>query len=91
MLGQPIGTIESKRCIGYLPELFRYPDWLTGWQLLETHAKLCDLPSRERKAKMSEVIEKVGLKGREKKKFAVIQKECSSVSDLLVLCFLIRN
>ncbi|MEH7456186.1 ABC transporter ATP-binding protein [Bacillus sp. JJ1127] len=68
MLGQPIGTIESKRRIGYLPELFRYPDWLTGWQLLETHAKLCDLPFRERKAKINEVIEKVGLKGREKEK-----------------------
>ncbi|MFD3449413.1 ABC transporter ATP-binding protein [Microbacteriaceae bacterium 4G12] len=68
MLGQPIGTIESKRKIGYLPELFRYPDWLSGWQLLETHAKLCEIPFRERKARMSDVIEKVGLKGREKEK-----------------------
>lgn len=68
MLGQPIGTIESKQRIGYLPELFRYPEWMTGWQLLEAHAKLCELPFRERKAQMNSIIEKVGLTGREKEK-----------------------
>lgn len=64
MLGQPIGTEASRRKVGYLPELFRYPDWLTGRQLLEHHGEICGLTRSERKRIIHEVVERVGLSGR---------------------------
>lgn len=64
MLGQPIGSVESRRRVGYLPELFRYPDWLTGIQLLEHHAEICKLPRSQRKNVIRDVVERVGMSGR---------------------------
>lgn len=64
MLGQPIGSVESRRPVGYLPELFRYPDWLTGIQLLEHHAEIGKLPRSQRKKVIRDVVERVGMSGR---------------------------
>lgn len=44
ILGKPLGNQEIKRNIGFLPELFRYQDWLTGYQLLSFHAELYKMP-----------------------------------------------
>lgn len=65
ILGEPIGSIRSREQSGYLPELFRYPDWMTGRQLLERHAELCKMPVRQRKKRIDEVVELVGMTGRE--------------------------
>ncbi len=40
MLGHPIGSIEARKEIGYLSELFQYPSWLTGSELLLNHGLL---------------------------------------------------
>lgn len=64
ILGSPIGSVESRQRVGYLPELFRYPDWLTGRQLLEAHADLCRLPRNMRKDRIDFLLERVGLSGR---------------------------
>ncbi|GED15048.1 multidrug ABC transporter ATPase [Aneurinibacillus migulanus] len=64
ILGHPIGSVESRQKVGYLPELFRYPDWLTGQQLLESHADLCKIPRSERKNRIASLLERVGLSGR---------------------------
>lgn len=66
MLGHPIGSVESRQKVGYLPELFRYPDWLTGIQLLEHHAELCGLSRTARKDVIRDVVARVGMSGREK-------------------------
>lgn len=68
MLGHPIGTVESRQKVGYLPELFRYPDWLTGQQLLEHHAQLCGLSRSQGKAVIRDVLEQVGMAGRERER-----------------------
>ncbi|WP_400162823.1 ABC transporter ATP-binding protein [Brevibacillus sp. TJ4] len=68
MLGHPIGSVESRKKVGYLPELFRYPDWLTGLQLLEHHAEICGLARTERKQVIRNVLERVGLAGRERER-----------------------
>ncbi|MFC8685849.1 ABC transporter ATP-binding protein [Brevibacillus porteri] len=68
MLGQPIGSVESRKKVGYLPELFRYPDWLTGQQLLEHHAEVCGLTHRESKTVIKNVVELVGMAGRERER-----------------------
>jgi ABC-2 type transport system ATP-binding protein len=77
ILGEPIGTTRSREHVGYLPELFRYPDWLTGKQLLESHAELCKIPFRERKKRIEEVVELVGMTGRENGRISGFSKGMS--------------
>ncbi|WP_289139662.1 ABC transporter ATP-binding protein [uncultured Brevibacillus sp.] len=74
MLGHPIGSVESRKKVGYLPELFRYPDWLTGTQLLEHHAELCGLSRSERKTVIRDVVELVGMAGRENERIRGFSK-----------------
>ena len=33
--GAPAGSAEAHRSLGYLAELFRFPDWCTGHELLD--------------------------------------------------------
>lgn len=77
ILGEPIGTVKSREQVGYLPELFRYPDWMTGKQLLETHADLCTIPARQQKKRIEEVVELVGMSGREKGRISGFSKGMS--------------
>lgn len=68
LLGKPIGDFEARRRVGYLPELFRYQDWLTGRQLLEVHAELVGVPKAERRRQIDALIDRAGLTGREGEK-----------------------
>jgi ABC-2 type transport system ATP-binding protein len=43
LLGVAAGDPEARRRVGYLPELFRYPRWLTGREVLRFHARLARL------------------------------------------------
>jgi ABC-2 type transport system ATP-binding protein len=38
--GAPAGSPEAHRSLGYLAELFRFPDWLTADELLGMHQRL---------------------------------------------------
>lgn len=38
--GAPAGSLEARRSIGYLAELFRFPDWLSADELLRLHQRL---------------------------------------------------
>ncbi len=44
VLGMPAGHRETRRRIGYLPELFRYQGWLTAREVLALHCELAALP-----------------------------------------------
>ena len=57
--GAPAGSVAAHRALGYLAELFRFPDWCTGEELLELHQQLAesDGGARER----AELLELVGL------------------------------
>ena len=68
MLGKPIGDVAARKKVGYLPELFRYQDWLTGRGLLEVHADLANVPRSVRKQRIAELVERVGLTGWENEK-----------------------
>ncbi|MEW5761961.1 MAG: ABC transporter ATP-binding protein [Bacillota bacterium] len=68
LLGRPLGDVAIRRRIGYLPENFRYHDWLTGAELLAVHGALCGLPARETRRRIPEVLDLVGLTGRERQK-----------------------
>src|SRR5580698_9235491 len=40
LLGQPIGNMEARRKLGFLPEKFQFHDFLTAEEFLDLHGKL---------------------------------------------------
>jgi ABC-2 type transport system ATP-binding protein len=65
VLGAPMGDRLTRRRIGYLPELFRYQDWLTAREVLALHCALARLPRSAWAAQIDEALRTVGLLGRE--------------------------
>lgn len=65
VLGHPLGSHPARRRIGYVPELFRHPPWLTGREVLDAHAALVPLAAGERRREIDRVLGEVGLSGRE--------------------------
>lgn len=64
LLGRPLGDRQAKRKVGFLPELFRFHDWLTGEEFLDFHGRLYGMSAAERRRRIPEVLEVVGLAGR---------------------------
>jgi len=62
VLGKPLGDRATRTRLGYLPELFRYPDWLAAREVLAFHARLLRL--REAPRAIGEVLDEVGLRER---------------------------
>ena len=57
--GEPAGTPEAQRAIGYLADLFRFPDWARGEEVLALHQSLAG--SEGGAAERGELLELVGL------------------------------
>ncbi|AKN29749.1 multidrug ABC transporter ATPase [Clostridium carboxidivorans P7] len=74
ILGKPIGDMETRKRIGYLPELFKYQEWMTGLDLLSFHSSLYKLDKKTSSAKIEEVLEIVNLKGAERSKIGTYSK-----------------
>jgi ABC-2 type transport system ATP-binding protein len=68
VLGKPPGDKEAQRSMGFLPELFRFHDWLTGEEFLRFHGELYGLEGSTLSRRIPEVLELVGLSGREREK-----------------------
>jgi ABC-2 type transport system ATP-binding protein len=64
IFGQPVTDRQARTRVGYLPEHFRFHDWLTGAGLLDFHGRLSDLTADERRSRIPEVLRLVGLAGR---------------------------
>jgi ABC-2 type transport system ATP-binding protein len=62
VLGKPVGDRAVRARIGYLPELFRYPDWLAAREVLAFHARLLRLDGAARE--IDAVLGEVGLRER---------------------------
>jgi len=45
LLGRPLGDRVARARVGYLPEAFRYPPWLTVSEVLRLHCRLARLPT----------------------------------------------
>lgn len=65
VLGRPLGDLDARRRLGYLPEQFRYQEWLSGAEVLAFHAGLCGLRGGEARRRIDTVLRTVGLAGRE--------------------------
>lgn len=66
ILGEPLGSLSARRRIGYVPELFRHPVWLTGEEILRAHSELAGVRTGARSAEIARVLDEVGLAGRER-------------------------
>jgi ABC-2 type transport system ATP-binding protein len=64
LLDEPAGTVWVRKRVGYLPEDHRFPDYHTGYSLLDFYGALLGVPGGERRRRIPEVLEMVGLKGR---------------------------
>jgi ABC-2 type transport system ATP-binding protein len=64
LLGEPVGKASVRRRVGYLPEDHRFPDYHTGYSLLDFYGALLEVPRRERKTRAEAMLEVVGLKSR---------------------------
>lgn len=61
VLGAPANDVKIRRQIGFLPEDFRFYDWLTAAELIRLHGRLCRMESDKLRRRVPEVLELVGL------------------------------
>jgi ABC-2 type transport system ATP-binding protein len=74
LLGLPVGSVAARRDVGYLPEDHRLPEYHTGPSLLDVYGGLQGLPRQERRRRAAELLERLGLAGREKLRIRVYSK-----------------
>ena len=74
VLGQRIGDLQTRRRIGYLPELFRYQGWLSAREVLVLHCELAPLPRSRWKEAIEGALDIVGLSDRADDRVATFSK-----------------
>jgi ABC-2 type transport system ATP-binding protein len=74
VLGAPAGDVETRRRIGYLPELFRYQGWLTAEEVLQYHCRFLQLARARRVGAINDALALVGLAERGHDKVATFSK-----------------
>jgi len=61
LLGQPLGSRDVRARIGFLPEHFRFYDWLSATELLMLHGRLCGVSEADLRRRVPRLLERVGL------------------------------
>ena len=61
VLGRPPGDIPTLARVGFLPEHFRFHEWLTGGELLALHGRLNRMDVGAVRKRSADVLELVGL------------------------------
>ena len=61
LLGAPVGDRHARSRVGFLPEHFRFQDWLTGRELLRFHGRLFGVPERTLEARAEALLDRVRL------------------------------
>jgi ABC-2 type transport system ATP-binding protein len=61
LLGHPVGHKPTLARIGYLPEHHRFPEYLTGAQVVDFFGALADVPRIQRRKRRAELLDLVGM------------------------------
>jgi ABC-2 type transport system ATP-binding protein len=64
ILGRDVRDPDARADVGYLPENFKYHDWLTGEGVLDLHGCLAGMDSADRARRIPRVLATVGLADR---------------------------
>ncbi|MGJ8673586.1 ABC transporter ATP-binding protein [Rubritalea sp.] len=87
MLGQPIGHKKTLAKVGYLPEHARFPDYLTGRQVIRYSAGLSGICPKFCKKREEELLEFVGMTawaGKKMKSYSKGMKQRIGLAQALV-------
>ena len=74
LLGAPIGDLATLAHVGFLPEHFRFQDWLTAREFLSLHGELLGMDSRGLHQRQDELLERVGLSAFREKQLRTFSK-----------------
>ena len=74
VLEQPVGSLAARAQVGFLPETFRFHEWLTASELLHFHARLARVSADARAERVRELLELVGLKDRSEDRLSTYSK-----------------
>jgi ABC-2 type transport system ATP-binding protein len=74
VLGAPASDVAVRRRIGFLPEAFRFYEWLTAAELLELHGRLCGLERGQLRERVPAFLEAVGLSPHSEKRLGEFSK-----------------
>jgi ABC-2 type transport system ATP-binding protein len=74
ILGSRIGDYRVRARVGFLPEHFRFHDWLTANEFLKLHADLYQMPKNVTEKRVPELLEMVGLTMHATKKLKAYSK-----------------
>ncbi len=74
LLGAPIGDRQTLARVGFLPEHFRFQEWLTGGEFLQLHGQLLGMEKSPLKKRQDELLERVGLTGFRNKQLRTYSK-----------------
>jgi ABC-2 type transport system ATP-binding protein len=74
LLDSPLGNRQTRAKIGFLPEHFRFHDWLTADEFLTYHGQLYGISPNLLKKRISELLDRVGLTTFAKKQLRTYSK-----------------
>ena len=74
LLGKPLGDRMARAKIGFLPEHFRFHEWLKAAEFLDLHGRLYGMSNEERAADIPDLLELVGLSDRAETKLSAFSK-----------------
>lgn len=64
LFGRPGTDPEARARVGFLPEHFRFHEWLRASEFLDFHARLYGIPAETRRERVHRALERVGLSHR---------------------------
>ena len=74
LLGERAGSPSARRHVGFLPEVALYYPWLTPLETLWMYGRLAGLSDKATRLQSQELLERVGLKGRERERLKNFSK-----------------
>ena len=61
VLGRPVGDVKTRIKVGFLPEHFRFYDWLTATELVKLHGRLYGMSHAKLRERVPALLDLVGL------------------------------
>lgn len=74
LLGKPLGDREARAKVGFLPEHFRFHEWLQAAEFLDYHGRLYGMSPEQRQEAIPRLLKLVGLETRATTKLSTFSK-----------------